>query len=211
MRVLGQLRKLLRRNWLEERLDSYLLNRKDTGRGDPFLLHASWLSGTPEEIYRNLMGLSVHRPPSARLLRMFDDGLDVQRRYIRYFREMGILYEPEGWDEDRGVVVRDELHGLVGGIDALIRTPDEIIVPVELKAYAGQLFKKFRNTPRVDHVHQLQMYIHLWGSPYGYLLPECKDNQDINPLKIEKDEALIQTALAKTDEVWARVRKELGE
>ena len=206
MKKLG---KLLRRSWLEGAIDAYLEGKSDTGQ-EPSLIHASWLLGDVDVVFRRLLGLDEGRPPGARLRRMFDDGLDVQRRYIRYFREMGILDEPEGWNEEKGIRVVDLEYGIVGHIDCRIRDPEGLVVPVELKAYAGELFKKYRNRPRLEHYHQLQMYIYLDNAPYGYLLPENKNNQEINPVKVLRDEIMISTALAKAVAVWNKVIEELS-
>jgi len=210
--VARKLATLLRRNWLEGAIDSYLLSREDSfGKGEPMLIHASWLLDDAETIFKRLIGLGKEeRRPSARLLRMFDDGMDTQRRYIKYFREMKILDEPEGWDEERGIEVVDEEYGIIGHIDCRIWTPEGICVPVELKAYNSTLFRRYRYRSRVEHYHQLQMYIYLDKAPYGYLLPENKDNQEINPVKVPRDELVINAALAKASEVWSRVRVELG-
>lgn len=205
-----KLHKLLRREWLEGALDEYLSKVRDELTGEPTLIHASWLLDDVDKIFNRLLGKEVGNPPSSRLRRMWDDGLDVQRRYIRYFRAMGILDEPEGWDEDRGIEVIDWEFGIIGHIDCRIWVPEGIRVPVELKAYADELFKRYRYRPRFDHLHQLQMYIHLDGAPYGYLLPENKNTQDINPKKAPRDDIMINAALAKTVAVWERVFKELG-
>ena len=189
-------------------LDAYLEGIIDSGQ-EPGLIHASWLLGSEEEIYNRLVNPGPPMKIPAKLRRMFDDGIDLQKRYINYFRKMGILYEPlEGWDEERGIRFVDELHGIVGNVDCLIKTPDNLVVPVELKAYNSQLFKRFRYHPRIEHAHQLQMYIHLAKVPYGYLLPESKDDQNINPKKIERDQAMIDAALAKAIAIWRRIREE---
>ena len=125
--------------------------------------------GTEDEIYNRLMEKGESKPPGAKLRRMFDDGIDVQMRYIRYFREMGILYEPEGWDEKRGVEVIDAQHGIIGGIDVLINTPDEIVVPVEMKAYNSRLFQAYKRKARIEHVHQLQFNILMFKDGYTAL------------------------------------------
>lgn len=204
--------KLLRRSWLEGAIDTYLLERVDfTDRDKLLLIHASELLDEPEKIFWRLIGqVEEGKAPSARLKRMFDDGLDVQRRYIRYFRSMGILDEPEGWNEDEGIEIIDWKYGIIGHIDCRIWTPEGIRVPVELKAYGDDLFRRYRYRPRVDHVHQLQMYICLDDAPYGYLLPENKNNQEINPIKVKRDDVIINAALTKAVEVWSRVKSELG-
>ena len=203
------LTKLLRRSWLEGAVDAYLESIVDSGQ-ETGLIHASWLLSSEEEIYQRLVDPGPPGKIHAKLRRMFDDGIDLQRRYISYFRGAGILYEPEGWDEERGVRVVDEKYGIVGHIDALIRTPEEILVPVELKAYNSQLFKRFRYHPRIEHYHQLQMYLYLWDAPYGYLLPENKDDQSMNPLKVFRDEEMINTALSKATTVWNKVKEDLN-
>jgi hypothetical protein len=160
-------------------------------------------------ILKRLKGEDHGRPPGPTLLRKFDDGMDVQRRYIRYFREMGILVEPEGWDEDRGIRAVDHTYGIVGHIDCAIRTPEGLIVPVELKAYADELFKRYKYSPRSEHYHQLQVYLHLMGAPYGFLLPEDKNTQDINPVKCPRNEDMINAFLRKASQVWEAVAREV--
>lgn len=205
MKSLG---KTASRTWLEIAIDAYLENIQDGGQESNWI-HASWLSGSEEEIYTRLVGLDKHNKISSNLRRKFDDGLDVQRRYIRYFREMGILDEPEGWNEERGITVLDTKFGIQGNIDCRIKVPEGIKVPVELKAYNTELFKKFKYYPRFDHAHQLQVYLYLDGAPYGYLLPENKNDQGINPRKIMRDEIVIANFLRKAANVWNRVHREL--
>ena len=207
-----KLGRLLSRTWLEGAIDGYLANYREPefGKDEPQLIHVSWLLGTEDEIYRRLMKLDPPgNPPSANLRRKFDDGNDVQTRYLRYFREMGILYEEPGWDEVRGLRRIDEKHGIIGHIDACIRVPEGIVVPVELKAYTSPLYKRYLHRPRIEHYHQLMIYIHLFGAPYGWLLPECKDDQSINPIKVVRDDEMINAALAKADAVWARVKENM--
>jgi hypothetical protein len=192
-------------------IDAYLEKRYDGGQEQAGLIHASWLGMSAEDIYNRLMGLQKPgKPIGARTRRLFDDGLDSQRRYIKYFREMGILYEPPGgFDEDRGIRVVSEEYGIIGNVDAVIHVPEGLSVPVELKAYNSMLYKKYLYHPRIEHIHQLQVYIFLMNVPFGYLLPECKDNQEINPIKVIRDEAMINSFLSKATQVWERIRKEL--
>ena len=214
---MARLGKLLKQEWLLTALDSYLVTIDDSLRGEPKLLHASWMAGKEEDIYQSYLGSiglsqKESKPIPPRTRRLFDDGFDMQRRYIRYFREMGILFEPEGWDEDRGVRYIDADYGIIGHVDCLVWVPTpegQILVPVELKARNDQRFKKARHWPEFNDYHQLQMYIYMSQAPWGYIAPENKNDQDFQPKRIPKNDKVINTALTKAANVWNRIAEEL--
>jgi len=208
-----QLKKLLSRDWLTIAVDNYLADVKDSGQPGPRLIHASWLSGEPVEIYKRLLGLDEHKPPSPGLRRKFDDGLDMQRRWLNYFRRMGILVDPRNpEDDDVGVEFVDQEYGIVGHMDCTIRTPQSEIVPVELKAMNSELYKVHKFAPKRGHTHQLQMYIHAMRLIYeveptwGYLLMESKDTQDFTPRRLNRKQEIIDAALEKCCIVWDWVK-----
>ena len=176
----SKLSKLLAQDWLELMIDRHL-QEPEVGfdeSNEPNYLRVSWTSDDPVTAYQKLLGVHQDKGPgvSSSLRRKFHDGMDTQPRYLKYFREMGILDEPEGWDEDQGVLAVNDEFGIKGHIDARVRTPEGELLPVELKAVNSNRFRRYVHEPELGHVRQLQMYMFLDNAPSGFLLAECKDD-----------------------------------
>ena len=205
------LKKLLVKDWLEIAIDAHLkIPEPPQPLGhEPMYIRASWLRDDVESIYLRLLGFEPPGSPiPPQLRRRFHDGNDLQTRYIRYFRDMGILDEPNDgdWDEDIGIYVGDDDFGIKGHIDLRINLPTTgETVFVELKAVTSGRYRWTQREPLDSHYHQVQMYLHLDNREWAYLLQECKDDQQISIKRIVRDEDMISEALHKAAEVWEMV------
>jgi hypothetical protein len=211
------LKRLLVKDWLEVTLDTYLKIPEPPQplQHEPEYIRASWLSDDVPNIYLRLLGMDPPgNPVGAQLRRRFHDGNDLQTRYIRYFREMGILDEPEdGWDEDIGIYVADDKYGIKGHIDARIKLPaveSQEVTFVEMKAVTSGRYRWTQKEPLASHYHQVQMYLHLDQREWAYLFQECKDDQQVAVTRVYRDEEAISTALDKAARVWTMVVDEVN-
>lgn len=207
-----QLAKLLVQDWLELSIDKHL-QLPEVGfdeSTEPNYLRVSWTTDDPIIAYRKLLNVHEDSGPgiSSNLRRKFHDGMDTQARYIKYFREMGVLDEPEGWDEDQGALAVNHDFGIKGHIDARVRTPEGQLLPVELKAVNSNRFRRYVREPELGHVKQLQMYMFLDNAPSGFLLAECKDDQTISLRRLKFDPEAIVPCLAVAAQVWQWVKEE---
>ena len=77
---------------------------------------------------------------------------------------------------------------LSGRVDAIVGVDDKNYV-LELKSIGSYGFKLLVE-PRLEHVHQLQLYMNFFKIPQGILLYENKDNHQLKEFEVEYDPEL---------------------
>jgi CRISPR/Cas system-associated exonuclease Cas4 (RecB family) len=145
--------------------------------------YASELGNTKRQIFENFKNAKPQKF-SAITHRIFDNGNEVHKRYMRYFIGMGILVAAE---IDVG---NDLVHGRC---DAVITDKKQNYV-VEIKSCSQWTFNKLEE-PKPWHKIQLMIYMHFLNIPQGILLYENKDNQQIKTFDIKLEKELIEKIL----------------
>jgi len=91
-----------------------------------------------------------------------------------------------------------------GRVDAIVAVDDQNYV-LELKSIGSYGFKLL-DEPRLEHVHQLQLYMHFFKIPQGILLYENKDNHQLKEFDISYDDELAESIIAKLQQVMNDIR-----
>jgi CRISPR/Cas system-associated exonuclease Cas4 (RecB family) len=137
-------------------------------------------------IWYDMMGYP--RPAmEPRILRICRNGDSMHERYQKWFEEMGILVANEY------PIKFPELR-ISGRLDSIIRTVsivpaiDDIAI-VELKSANNKKFSKMvrENLPLPEYIDQIHLYMELLQIPYGIILVENKNDQELLEFWVEYD------------------------
>jgi hypothetical protein len=145
------------------------------------VIHPSTIGGCIRKAVMDSLYLT-RSVPSPRELRVFDNGHHLHKRIEDYFEDSCMLVERE---------LRLEYPELnvFGNTDALINIYNDNRL-VELKSMKQSAFDYMvtkKKKPSESYVVQLQLYMHLINKifkdkygyiKYGYIIAECKDNQE---------------------------------
>lgn len=165
--------------WLLEHLDTYLTGENTPPRAGVF--HPSQLGQKCDRLlYLGYNGHLTSYTIVPKLTRIFGCGSSLEDRVAKYFTDMGIL-------KDRELPVKLDSPPLSGRIDFIINHGEHGLMPVELKSINNAGFNKLISAPKPEHLVQLQLYLCLWPVPYGTVLYENKDNQDLKAFLVEYD------------------------
>lgn len=164
---------------LIERIDRYLEKVKPlTGKRMMRKFHPSTIGYCERKSVFEMMMLP-HAPVSAKIQRVFENGHSFHERFEKMFDEMGILIEAEK------IIESDEISGRT---DAWIKINSEDFL-VELKSASNFSFEwmQKKNEPKIQHVEQLMLYLHLTDINNGIILVENKDTQDLLEFVVRYD------------------------
>ena len=128
--------------------------------------------------------------------RIFDLGNRVEDAVGDLFSDLGILLDSQvELDITEPVPIR-------GFIDFIIDWDGE--KPVECKSIneAGFAYRKAYHKPKDEHFRQLQFY--LFGKDYdsGFLFYYSKNNSDILPLLVKRDDQFLEATLSKYKRIY---------
>jgi hypothetical protein len=83
---------------------------------------------------------------------------------------------------------------------------------VEIKSMKLSHFQNLGAAPWPEHRMQINTYMHKLGVPAGFVLVECKDNQELREYFVRRDNKLFESQLVTTGTVMeACARKELPD
>ena len=165
--------------WLLTQLDDHLTGENTPPR--PGVFHPSQLGQKCDRLlYLGYNGYLTNYTIVPKLTRIFGCGSALEDRVAKYFTGMGILRERE-------LPVKLEEPPISGRIDFIIAHGEHGPMPVELKSINNAGFNKLTSAPKPEHLVQLQLYLCLWPVPYGTVLYENKDNQDLKAFLVEYD------------------------
>lgn len=165
-----------------------------------------------EGVCRRLLAYELYAAPreadgvDARLRRIFDNGHFVHARLQHYAAEAlkqhgGTFYKEVKLDPDA-----KKVSGTMDGGLIFNRWP----YGLEIKSMRKADYVTLGAHPWDDHFDQLNIYMRLSGLKAGFILVECKDNQDVREYFVRFDEARWRAKEAIVDEVLETVgRKEL--
>ena len=195
-------------------LDEHLESENNPPRAGVF--HPSQVGQTCDRLlYLGYNGLLEPYKIVPKLARIFGCGGALEDRVAKYFTDMGRLL-------DREVPVTcNSPVPFSGRIDFIINHESHGPMPVELKSINNAGFNKLIDSPKLEHLIQLQLYLALWvvrkDAPYslkptlgnsippeyGTVLYENKDNQDLKAFLVRYDKELILTIFNRCNAIMA--------
>lgn len=128
--------------------------------------------------------------------RIFDLGNRVEDAVGAMFEDIGILRDSQiELNITEPVPIR-------GFIDFMIEWDG--IKPVECKSIneAGFAYRKAYHKPKDEHYRQIQFYLYGTNSDSGFLIYYSKNNSELLPLLVKRDDQFLETTLSKYKRIY---------
>jgi CRISPR/Cas system-associated exonuclease Cas4 (RecB family) len=103
---------------------------------------------------------------------------------------MGILVAEE-------IPVKHDDPPIEGTADGIIDFNGHILIELKSISNEGFLYRKLHKKPKDDHIRQAQIYMRCLDLPSGFVIYENKNNQEILPIYIERDDVFIDKLFKK--------------
>jgi len=157
--------------------------------------HPSYTNQCSRYWYYMFEGVSITPDFKAQTLRIFDNGHAVHDRLYGYFKEMGVLVAEE-------IPVSYSSPPIEGTADGIINWHGEKLIELKSISSEGFHYRKLYNKPKDEHYRQAQIYMECLNLDSGFVIYECKNNQEILPIYIEKDQPFIDKLFKKYREIY---------
>lgn len=165
--------------WLLKHIDNNLKYTKKWTVKDVF--YPSML-GNPCDRYLYLAynGRLDDQVIEAKTARIFDNGSALEVRMKKYFERLGLFLAEEQQ-------VRLNLPPISGRYDFLLKHEEHGRIILELKSINDKGFSALIDSPKHEHIIQLQIYLNLAGVDNGVVLYENKNDQTLKAFKVVRD------------------------
>lgn len=127
--------------------------------------------------------------------RIFDNGHAVHERLYSYLREMGILVAEE-------IPVTYDNPPIEGTADGIIDLDGHKLIELKSISNEGFHYRSIYKKPKDEHFRQAQIYMRCLDLPSGFVIYENKNNQEILPIFIERDDAFIDKLFKKYANIY---------
>jgi CRISPR/Cas system-associated exonuclease Cas4 (RecB family) len=183
------------RKSLNDGIDEHLEKRNTSVFKQVSGFHPSYTNQCSRYWYYLFTGVNVQSSFSPQTYRIFDNGHFVHNRLYGYFREMGILLEEE-------IAVKWSTPPIEGTADGIIDWGGRKLIELKSISSEGFHYRKLYNKPKDEHYRQAQIYMKCLDLDSGYVIYENKNNQEILPIYIEKDNKFIDKLFKKYTEFY---------
>lgn len=181
---------------LVEAINEHLFSRNVSNFKKVSGFHPSYTNQCARYWYYLFEGVNVTPSFSAQTYRIFDNGHAVHDRLYSYFRDMGILIAEE-------IPVSHESPPIEGTADGIINWYGEKLIELKSISSEGFHYRQLHNKPKDEHYRQAQIYMRCLNLDSGFVIYENKNNQDILPIFIEKDDDFIDKLFKKYNKIHA--------
>jgi len=181
---------------LKELIDQFYLDGfKEKDRTHFYM---SEVGQCPRKIYFKFKK-APRKEPEPRILRLYDHGDYTHMRIMSVLFSLGIV---------RAVEIRTPPQELIAGrADAIIGLEGKPYI-LDIKTSSQYKFSKL-DTPEVDDVKQIQLYLHYFKIPQGILLYEDKNTQELKEFLVEYDPVLVQKILKDLEVLREQIEKDV--
>jgi CRISPR/Cas system-associated exonuclease Cas4 (RecB family) len=152
--------------------------------------HPSYTNQCSRYWYYLFQGIEVESSFSPQTYRIFDNGHAVHDRIYGYFKEMGILVAEE-------IPVTYADPPIEGTADGIIDFYGQKLIELKSISNEGFEYRRIYNKPKDDHFRQAQIYMRCLGLDQAFVIYENKNNQQILPILIDKDDDFIDKLFTK--------------
>ena len=163
-------------------------NKTELKRVDGF--HPSYTNQCARYWVYLFRGVEVENTFAPQTHRIFDNGHAVHERIYSYLRAMNILDSEE-------IPVNLDDPPISGTADGIINFDGKKLIELKSISDAGFAYRRTYNKPKDDHVRQAQIYMHCLDLPSGFVIYENKNNQEILPIYIKRDDEFIEKLFKK--------------
>ncbi|MAG73639.1 hypothetical protein CL620_04945 [archaeon] len=181
---------------LVEAIDCHLGRRNsvELKRVDGF--HPSYTNQCARYWVYLLRGVESKTDFAPQTYRIFDNGHAVHDRIYSYLSDMGILLKEE-------IPVENDDPPISGTADGVIEFYGEKLIELKSISDAGFAYRKTYNKPKDDHIRQAQIYMHCLNLNSGFVIYENKNNQEILPIYMERNDEYIDKLFKKYRKIYA--------
>jgi CRISPR/Cas system-associated exonuclease Cas4 (RecB family) len=176
-------------------IDDHLIKRNETNFKQVKGFHPSYTNQCSRYWYYLFQGVNVTPSFSAQTYRIFDNGHAVHSRLYSYFREMGILVAEE-------IPVTYDSPPIEGTADGIIDWYGHKLIELKSISSEGFHYRQLHSKPKDEHYRQAQIYMHCLDLESGYVIYENKNNQDILPIYIDRDQKFIDKLFKKYETIY---------
>ena len=134
----------------------------------------------------------------AKTARIFDHGGSLEIRMNKYFGRTGLFLAAEQ-------SVRLNTPPISGRYDFLLKHEEYGRILLELKSINDKGFTALIDSPKAEHLLQLQIYLNLTGIENGVVLYENKNDQALKAFKVVRNEAMWNEVLERCMRIQAMV------
>jgi len=182
-------------NTLCKAIDDQLLKKNETIFKKVSGFHPSYTNQCSRYWYYLFDGVDVTSDFSPQTHRIFDNGHAVHDRLYGYFRDMGILV-----DEEIPVTYSDP--PIEGTADGIINWYGDKLIELKSISSEGFHYRQIYKKPKDEHYRQAQIYMQCLNLDSGFVIYENKNNQEILPIYIQKDQDFINKLFKKYREYY---------
>jgi len=165
--------------WLVTEIDRHLTSTSDQRPPSKDIFYPSFLGSTCDRLlYLHYNGLLPNQKFDSKTLRIFAHGHATETRYKDIFTKMRILSGVE-------VQARYDNPCIHGRADFILNFPEFGRTIIELKTINDRGFSSL-SVPKPDHAVQLQIYLNILNIDNGFVLYECKNDQQLKAFHIKR-------------------------
>lgn len=165
--------------------------------------HPSYTNQCARYWYYLFEGVEMTTSFSPQTYRIFDNGHAVHERIYSYLRDLGILVAEE-------IPVTYDSPPIEGTADGIIDLNGHKLIELKSISNEGFHYRQLHKKPKDDHIRQAQIYMKCLDLPSGFVIYENKNNQEILPIYIERDDAFIDKLFKKYNGIYdAYLKREI--
>lgn len=176
-------------------IDQHLAKRNSPTMKKVGGFHPSYTNQCARYWYYLFNGVEVTTSFSPQTYRIFDNGHGVHDRLYSYLREIGILVAEE-------IPVTYEYPPIEGTADGIIDVDGHKLIELKSISNEGFHYRKLYKKPKDEHFRQAQIYMRCLDLPSGFVIYENKNNQEILPIYIERDDVFIDKLFKKYAKIY---------
>jgi len=180
---------------LQDAIDDHLIKRNIVTHKKVNGFHPSYTNQCARYWYYLFEGADVQASFKPQTYRIFDNGHAVHERLYGYFREMGILVDEE-------IPITYKNPPIEGTADGIIDWYGHKLIELKSISSEGFHYRQLYNKPKDEHYRQAQIYMKCLDLPSGYVIYENKNNQEILPIYIERDNEFIGKLFIKYSKIY---------
>jgi len=165
--------------WLVKEIDRHLTSTSDQRPVSKDVFYPSYLGSTCDRLlYLHYNGLLPNPKFDSKTLRIFAHGHATETRYKDIFTKMRLLLGSE-------VQARYDNPCIHGRADFILNFPEFGRTIIELKTINERGFSNL-SVPKADHAIQLQIYLSTLSIDNGFVLYECKNDQQLKAFHVKR-------------------------
>jgi CRISPR/Cas system-associated exonuclease Cas4 (RecB family) len=176
-------------------IDDHLFKRNASSFKKVNGFHPSYINQCARYWYYLFNGVNIETNFSAQTHRIFDNGNSVHGRLYSYFRDMGILLQEE-------IAVHYDNPPIEGTADGIINWYGEKLIELKSISSEGFHYRQIYKKPKDEHYRQAQIYMECLNLDSGFVIYENKNNQEILPIYVDKDQEFISKLFTKYKNIY---------